>query len=141
MTDFGAVPTNIPTLTIMDRDFDEITGETTVSATLEDITGLTFNLTVPTGVTGTIEAMMTVQCSAGAANITGAWAISINAADQQEVQRTMSTGNESGSMMVQGQTTGLTAGDYTVKGRHRRVSGANTVNTEVAQLIARVVLE
>ena len=141
MTEFGDVPTDVSAAIIMDSGFDQVTGESTVSATLEDITDLTFDLTVPTGRTGTIQAMMNVECSSGGANVVGAWAVSINSVDKQEMRRNMPTATTAGSVSTLGQTTGLIAGTYTVKGRHRRVSGATPVNTDVAQLYAFLILE
>lgn len=141
MTDFGAVPTQVPSRTVMDEGFDEATGQSTVAGALEDITGLTFDLTVPAGQTATIRAMMNCEVSAVGANVVGGWAVSINAVDKQEVKRNMPTATTSGSVSVMGRTTGLTAGSYTVKGRHRRVSGVSACNTDVAQLFAQVILE
>lgn len=126
---------------IYEKGYDAVTGQTTTAATLEDIPGLTFNLTVPTGRTATIRALMTVESSAAGANVTGGWAISINSADKQEYARTMSTAMESGSVVAQGETTGLSAGTYAITGRHRRVSGASTVNTDVAELSAMLIIE
>lgn len=127
---------------IYDKGYDEIAGTVpTTSATLEDITGLTFTVTVPTGRTGTIRSLMTLETSSVGANVVGAWAISINSVDKQEIQRTMGTATTQGSVAVQGETTGLSAGTYTVKGRHRRVSGATAANTDVAQLSAMMILE
>lgn len=125
----------------IDSDYDEAAGQTTVSATLEDITGLTFDLTVPAGQTATIRAAMSIESSGVGANVTGAWAIEINSVDGTEIARTMTTAAESGSVSVQAEQTTLTAGAYTVQGRHRRVAGATTVNTDVAQLSAYAVLE
>lgn len=142
MTDFGAVPTEIPSSIVVANGYDEITSPvTTTSATLEDITGLTFNLTVPAGSTATIVACMTLQCEAGGANVTGAWAISINSVDGPDVERNMSTANTTGSVACQHRQIGLTAGSYAVTGRHRRVSGASTANTDSAQLSGMVLLE
>lgn len=142
MTDLGDIPSNIPAGIVMVSGYDEIASTvSTSSATFEDITGLTFDLTVPTGRTGTIRAIMNVESSASGANVTGAWAISINASDKQESLRTMNVAAEFGSVTAQGQATGLTAGAYTVKGRHRRVSGATNVDTAMAQLSAQLLLE
>jgi hypothetical protein len=142
LTEFGDIPTNLPATIVVANGFDEITSPvTTVSATLEDITGLTFNITVPTGRTGTIIAYMTVQCEAGGANIVGAWAISINSVDGPETERNMSTSNTTGSVACQHRQTGLSAGTYAITGRHRRVSGASTADTDSAQLSAMLLLE
>jgi len=92
--------------------------------------------------TARILVLMTVQCSATAAGATGGWAVNINGTDKQELQRYLSSGGtDVGVLMVVGRTTGLSAGNYTVKGRHRRVSGSGTVNSDVAQLVALVTME
>ena len=78
MTDFGAVPTNMPTDILIACDYDEVTGQSTTSATLEDITGCAVTLTVPTGLTGKIIAAMTVESTATGANVVGGWAVEIN---------------------------------------------------------------
>jgi hypothetical protein len=125
--------------------YDEITSPVaTTSATLEDITGLTFDLVIPSGLPSTviIKAIMTMQTSTtGGAPATAAWAININAVDGTEISRYLSGVNDTGMGGVQGRVTGLGAGTYTIKGRHRRVSGASTINTDVAQLSAIALLE
>lgn len=140
----GEINSNLPVSVTAAEGFDEATGQSTTSATLEDITGLTFDLVVPAGLPGdaAILASMSVQCSTtGGSPATGAWAISINSVDGTEISRYLSGTNDSGSLGVQARVTGLGAGTYTVKGRHRRVSGTSTVNTDVAQLSAFAVLE
>ena len=114
--------------------FDEATGQTTTAGSLEDVTGCTFDLV--TTVTGRIVATLVVQCSASGGPVTGAWAISIDGTDGTEVQRYLSASNDTGVIAVQARSASKTAGTYTVKARHRRVSGASTVNTDTAQLSA-----
>lgn len=141
---FGEINSNLNIESVADQDYDEVTTQPTTSATLEDIAGLTFNLTVPTDLpsVAVIRAILVVQCSTtGGSPATGAWAISIDAADGTEIQRYLSGTNDTGVLVVMARTAGLGAGTYTVKGRHRRVSGASTVNTDVAQLKAEVVME
>jgi len=114
--------------------YDEVTAQSTTSAVLEDIPGLTFDIEMTKG--GQICARMTVECSStGAANNTGAWAISINGVDGTEIQRFLSGTSDTGAMAVQA-AADLPAGTYTIKGRHRRAGGAGTINTDVAQLSA-----
>ena len=143
MTDFGDVKSEWEGGINLGHDFDEITSPvSTTSATLVDITGLTFDLVVPTGAVAHILATMTVQCSTtGGSPAVGAWAISIGGVDGTEIQRSLSGTLDTGSLSVQAGRTGLTAGTYTVKGRHRRVSGSSTLDTDVAQLLAEAVLE
>ncbi len=143
MTDFGDVKSEWEGGINLGHDFDEISGTvSTTSATLVDITALTFDLVVPTGAVAHILATMTVQCSTtGGSPSTGAWAISIGGVDGTEIARYLSGTNDTGALAVQAGRTGLTAGTYTIKGRHRRVSGSSTIDTDVAQLLAEAVLE
>jgi hypothetical protein len=143
MSGFGSFRSDLASNIVAGDGLGEVSAQTTTSGTLEDITGLTFDLTVPSNLpsTGKIIAIMTIQCSATGGACTGGWAISINGSDGTEIQRYLSSTNDTGVITVQARTTGLSAGAYTVKGRHRRVSGADTVNTDVAQLQAWVVME
>lgn len=140
----GEINTNLSVQTVADEGYDEVTGQSTTSATLEDIPGLTFDLTIPVGLpsTAVIKASMAVQCSTpGASPATGAWAISINSVDGTEIKRYLIGTNDTGGLAVKARATGLSDGSYTVKGRHRRVSGTTDVQTDVAQLEAIAVLE
>ncbi len=144
MTLLGAIPSDTDMVTVdakpAPHGWSEVTGLSTVSATLEDVTGCTFDIT--TSITGGISTTLTVGCSTtGGSPSTGAWAISINASDGAEISRYLSGVNDMGSLAVQAHTTSLVAGTYTVKARHRRVSGSSTVNTDVAQLRAEFVSE
>ena len=130
---------------VCDSAFDEeAAGFNTTSGTLVDITNLTFDLVVPVGLpsTATIFAVMTFQAYTGGVGspTTGAWAISINAVDQTEVQRYLSGTNDAGIGAVMGSVGSLSNGTYTVKGRSRVVSGAGTLYTSPAQLFAVAVL-
>ena len=113
---------------------DAVTVQTTVSATLVDITGLSQSVTLAEA--GAIWAVMTFQASTtgGGGATVGAWAISINSVDSVELQRNLSGTSDAGIGCVQ-HLASLAAGTYTVTGRHRRVSGASTLNT-VADLVA-----
>lgn len=120
--------------------YDTATGQSTTAAALEDIPGLTFDLVLTTA--GRISAIMTVECSLTGtpASTVGGWAVSIAGSDGTEIQRHMDTIGDPGALAVQFRNdTPLSAGTYTVKGRHRRVSGSNTVNTDKAQLSAHFV--
>lgn len=141
---FGEIKSNLNIESIADQGFDEISAISTVSTTLEDITGLTFNLIVPPGLpsTAVIRAILVVQCSTtGGSPATGGWAISIDGSDGTEIQRYLSGLNDTGVLAVMHRAIGFSEGSYTVKGRHRRVSGSSTVNSDIAQLKAEVVLE
>ena len=141
MTDFGAIPTNSSVNVVSGSNYVETTSTvTTTSATLADITGLTMTVTLSQA--GRIRANMSVQTSTtGGAPATGGWAISINSVDGTEMSRYLSGTNDRGSLSVQSQVTGLGAGTYTVKGRHRRISGSSTINTAKAQLSALAILD
>ena len=121
--------------------FDEITTPaSTTSGTLVDITGLTFDLV--TTRTGKINAAMTFQASTtGGSPATGAWTISINSADGTEMARYLSGTNDTGIGAAQTRSVSLPPGTYTVVGRHRRVSGASTLNTDAAQLHATFIAD
>jgi hypothetical protein len=142
MTTLGEIPSDETVHLVVDEGYAEATAQPTTSPSLEDITGTSFSLTVPSGETGRIVGRMTVQCSTtGGAPATGAWAVSINSVDGTEIARFMSGTNDTGALAVQARETGLAPGAYTVVGRHRRVSGTSTVNSDVAQLEAVVFLE
>lgn len=142
MTGFGELKTETDVNITADQGYDETTGTSTVAAALEDITGLTFDLTIPTGYTGRVVGMMVIQCSTtGGSPATAAWAIEINSVDSTEIARYLSGTSDTGALMVQARSGSLSAGTYTVQGRHRRISGASTVNDDVAQLMGWAVLE
>jgi hypothetical protein len=136
MTLLGDFLSNLDVQLVTDNGYDEVTSPVgTTSGTLEDITGLTFDVTL--AATGRIVANMTVQTSTtGGSPATGGWAISINSVDGTEIQRYLSGTNDTGALGVQARSGSLGAGTYTVTGRHRRVSGSSTVNTDVAELSA-----
>jgi hypothetical protein len=142
MTRLGEISSNQEVNLIADHGYDEATGQSTTAAALEDITGLSFSVTIPTGRTGRILARMNVQCSTtGGSPATGAWAISINSVDGTEIARYLSGTNDTGALGCQARSASLSAGSYTVQGRHRRASGSSTVNTDVAELSAIAVIE
>lgn len=142
MSRLGVVNSNQEVNLVTDQDFSEVTGQSTTAAALENIAGNSFQLTIPTGRTGRILATLTVQTSTtGGAPATGGWAIQINSVDGGEIQRYLSGTNDSGALAVQARSASLTPGNYTVQGRHRRVSGTSTVNTDRAQLAAIAVIE
>lgn len=144
MSRLGEINSNSNIHAVVDEGYAEATGQSTTSATLEDITGTSFTITVPSGLpsTVTIVARMTIgNSTTGGSPATGGWAISINSVDGTEIVRYLSGTNDAGMGGVQARTTGLGAGSYTVVGRHRRVTGSSTVNSDVAQVEALAVLE
>lgn len=124
---------------VSDANGDQVTTtQTTTSPALEDIPGLTFDLILPAA--GRILAIMTVESKRDGPTATvGAWAISINGVDGQEKQRQFPTNGSPGSCTVMAFAS-LAAGPYTVKGRHRRVSGTSDVDTDISQLLAIAVV-
>jgi hypothetical protein len=143
MTNLGDIKTDLPSGVVLDSGFVSITTPVgTTSATLVDITGASFTVTVPTGAVGRILAAMNVGCSTtGGSPSTGAWAVSVAGVDGVEIPRYMSGTNDNGALGCRSWATGLTAGTYTVKGRYRRVAGASTINTDVAEISAFLILE
>lgn len=140
MTRLGELNTDWAISALADVGFDTATAQSTTSATLEDISGLTFDLDL--AATGRIYAIMVVQCSTtGGSAATGAWAVEINSVDGPEIQRYLSGSNDTGSVSTMAQSASLGAGTYTIQGRHRRVSGVSTVNSDTALLMAFAVLD
>lgn len=122
----------------MVNGYIEVTNQSTTSATLEDIPGLTFSLTLK--VNARIKANLTLQTATiGGSPATGSWAISIGGVDGSELARFLSGSNDDGIVCVQERSDELSPGAYTVTGRCRRVSGASSVNAVLAQLSAMVV--
>jgi hypothetical protein len=121
-------------------DYIEVAGLSTTSATLVDMTGLTFNLTLSSP--GRIWALMTFQTSTsgGGGATTGAYAIEINSVDGTQLERQLSGTQDRGIGAVQNRNpVALPAGTYAVQGRFRRVSGGSTLEVGAAQLFAMVV--
>lgn len=108
----------------------------TTSASLVDITGATFSITVSAN--SRIYAIVTFEAvtSGGGSNATGGWAININGSDGTEVQRFLSGTNDQGIGAASSRSAVLGAGAYTVTGRHRRVAGAKTLNSQNVSLFA-----
>jgi hypothetical protein len=126
---FGDIKSNWGSGILVAQGFASIAGfVTTTSGTLVDVTGLSFSITLPAP--GDIWALFNLeaQSTGGSGAILSAWAVSINAADQTERQRYLSGTNDRGLGGVAGRVS-LGAGTYTVTARHRRVSGASTLNT------------
>lgn len=111
----------------------------TVAASLEDMAGFSFSVTLAED--ARIFAMMTIECDStgGGSNAEGAWAISINSVDIGEIGRFLSGTADLGALTVIARSAVLTAGAYTVQGRHYRRAGAKTVTSEAACLFAAVV--
>ena len=113
----------------------EVTGQSTTNGTFEDISGATFDITIPSS--GRIKAKMIIGSSTtGGSPAVGSWCVNIAGVDHREIPRALSGTTDAGNGIVGGRSDPLAPGTYTVKGRHRRVSGAVTVNTDVAKLDA-----
>ena len=122
------------------NDYVEVTGQSTTSATLEDVAGCSFSITTPAS--GRLMGWLAVECSTtGGSPSTGAWSIEFDGVDQNEIQRYLSGINDKGVIASAGRSGILAAGAYTVQARHRRVSGASTVDTDRAKLVAIFVAE
>jgi len=124
-----------PDLKVLDGFQQTSTGSSTTSATLVNITGTSFTLT--TTRTGKIHADMAFSANTtGGSPADAAWAISINSVDGTEMPRRLSGTNDTGIGSVMARSASLPPGTYTIVGRHRRVTGTSTVNTNVAQVQA-----
>lgn len=112
----------------------------TTSASLENITGFSFSLTLAE--TARILAIMTVEADSTdvGTSATGAWAISINSVDGGEIGRFLNGTNDLGSVTCLFRSASLSASAYTIQGRHYRRSGDKTVTTQAAYLFACVVI-
>jgi len=110
----------------------------TTSATFVDITDLSLTLTLYSP--GRIAAVMAVECSASAV-ATGEWAIELDdgagsTVDEGAKARYLSGSNDTGVIAVVARSPKLGPGTYTVKGRHRRVSGGGTISSDDCSLLA-----
>ncbi len=128
----------------VDCGFVEVEDISTTSGSLVDITGCSVAITL--NAPGRLRAIMCVETDTTGGGATGAWAIELpdgagGVADTTEIKRRVANSGDVGSLAVQGISPVLEAGDYTVKGRHRRVTAINTVLTGVAQLCVHVVDE
>ena len=108
----------------------------TVSAGLEDMAGFTIALELFRA--GRIWAMMSysAQSVGGGVNAEAGHAIQIDGVDSDEAHRFLSGTNDMGVGAVQARSAVLVPGVYVIQGRHRRVGGAKTVETDLAQLMA-----
>jgi hypothetical protein len=112
------------------------TERSTTSASLEDITGSTLDITLQQA--GKIAVTMAFSCYtvSGAASSTIAFSVSIDGTDHDEMQRYLSGTSDRGIGALTHLSDELAAGTYTVKGRFRRVSGTATPGTDHVSLVA-----
>lgn len=108
------------------------TPDTTTSASLEDLTGATTTITLQT--TSHIAVWMSCHVSASGVCDYGI-AINIDGVDHDEVVTHLTTVDEGNVIVLHRTATALAPGTYTVKGRHRRVSGGGTPETDRADLL------
>ena len=108
------------------------TPDTTTSGTLEDITGATTTITLQR--TSHIAAWLNLHVSATAACDYGV-AINFNGTDEDEGVIHLTATDEGNVGIVHRTTTELPPGTYTFKGRHRRISGGGTPETDRADLL------
>lgn len=109
--------------------------QSTTSATLVDITGLSTTVTLTR--TTEISAMMsfTLQ-SSGGSPVDAALAINIDGVDGEVHGRYLSGTTDLGIGAIVCQSAPLVAGTYTIKGRFARISGAGTLEIVVGALMA-----
>ena len=112
------------------------TERSTVSATLEDITGSTLDITIQQACKINVSMAFSCYTVSGGAPSVVAFALSIDGTDHQEMQRYLSGSSDRGIGAVVHLSPTLAAGTYTVKGRFRRVSGAATPGTDHVSLVA-----
>jgi hypothetical protein len=108
------------------------TPDTTTSASLEDITGATTTITLQR--TSHIAAWLNLHVSASATCDYGV-AINFNGTDEDEGVIHLTATDEGNVGIVHRTTTELPPGTYTIKGRHRRISGGGTPETDRADLL------
>ena len=108
--------------------------ETTTSATLVDIPGLSTTVTLTR--TTEISAFMSFDLKSNGSPLVAGLAISIDGVDGLVYERYLSGTNDQGVGAIIFQSAPLVAGTYTVKGRFSRVSGAGTLEVSVADILA-----
>lgn len=110
--------------------------DTTTSAVFVDIVGLSVTIAIATATR--ILGWLSWECETVGLGTpaVGGFAVSIAAADGQEIDRYLSGTNDLGAGPSQYRSAVLSPGTYTVKGRWRRVSGAATLQLNHAQLSA-----
>jgi hypothetical protein len=118
---------------VLASEYVEMTTQrTTTSASLEDITGATADIT--TTREAHIWASLTCHVSASAACDLGL-AISFDGTDHDISDAHLTTTDEGNVTIVHRTTTLLPAGTYTIKGRFRRSSGGGTPAVDRADLL------
>ncbi|MEE9395198.1 MAG: hypothetical protein V3W41_22125 [Planctomycetota bacterium] len=107
----------------------------TTSATLEEITGSEALFTTA-GPSRIMVVMSLSSLSTGVgSNATGGWAIQINGVNGVEFQRFLSGANDRMMGSASMRSAILSAGTFSIKGMHRRVSGLKTVTTDALVLL------
>jgi hypothetical protein len=111
----------------------DVLSESTTSATLEDIDGLTGTITLIRE--AHIIAIMDAEVENSGSGNVASHAISINSVDSSEIERTISSGTDVGTIVCLACTpTKLPAGTYTITGRWATTGG--TLSTPGVHLFA-----
>jgi len=107
----------------------------TTSATLEDVSGMSVNITLDEAVEIAVVTSFEIATQSGASASTIGIAININGTDYDEYQRYLSGTNDFGIGAITHRSAELAPGTYTVKLRFRRVSGVATPGLNHADLL------
>jgi hypothetical protein len=122
------------------QGYDEMTTPVgTTSATLEDVTGASITVTLPTAKDVLVYATFEIETQSGASPSTLGLAINGDGTDGTEVSRYLSGSSDRGLGSVMARFTGVAAGSRTFKLRFRRVSGSATPGINVAQMYVEAV--
>jgi hypothetical protein len=115
--------------------YDTVDTDTTTSATLEDIDGLTQSLTIDDS--AQVFSMIASSVSAAGSDIESAVAAVIGS-EVFETERTVGNANDAGSICAIGRTSSRLSGSQTVKGQHRLATGSLTTapSTQVSFALA-----
>jgi hypothetical protein len=127
VADGGSGPTGVN----VSEYVEMTTPDTTTSATLEDITGATTDITLIR--TSHVAAWMAAHVSASA-DCTLGLALNFDGTDHDVVDTHLGTTSEGSVTVLHRTTTALAAGTYTIKGRMKRVSGGGTPSVDRVDL-------
>jgi hypothetical protein len=126
--------TTWPSVFIDNLDFTTL--RTTTNGSLEDVTGASVTI-ASLAAECRVVAEMSVQSGATTTQCVGGWAISINGTDSLVMERYLSGTGDTGQSTVTAVLDLPAGGPYAIQARHRRTSGAGTVNTVQLQMLVR----
>ena len=107
----------------------------TVSASFEDVSGMSTTITLDEAVEISVMASFEVQTQSGASASTIELCFSIDGVEHDPVKRYLSGSNDVGIGALVHRTGELAAGTYTVKLKFRRVSGVSTPGLNRADML------